>query len=149
MYFWLQISFYFPGPNDRANFAAVSPSTAGSVCSLAGKELTSTTLTSPGSGIVGIPRRGCERYNKKRAGTIEDWAIRSENVIMKEKIGNGSFGTVYKADYFGLIIFGIFDYFFLHFRYCCSKEIKYYQSWPWIVIGVQKWGTFHILFFTR
>ncbi|CAK5066769.1 unnamed protein product [Meloidogyne enterolobii] len=95
--------YNFISPSDRANFAAVSPSTAGSVCSLAGKELTSTALTSPGSGIVGIPRRGCERYNKKRGGTIEDWAIRSENVIMKEKIGNGSFGTVYKADYFGTV----------------------------------------------
>nr|ADF45513.1 protein kinase MAP3K [Meloidogyne incognita] len=100
-FFMDQMRIRSKSPSDRANFAAVSPSTAGSVCSLAGKELTST--TSPGSGIVGIPRRGCERYNKKRGGTIEDWAIRSENVIMKEKIGNGSFGTVYKADYFGTV----------------------------------------------
>lgn len=68
---------------------------------MTGKELINTTGQ---LGIVGIPRRGCERYNKKRGGTIEDWAIRSENVIIKEKIGNGSFGTVYKADYFGFII---------------------------------------------
>ena len=68
-----------------------SASNAGSVSSLAAKE-----------GGIGIPRRGCERYNRKRGGgTIEDWAIRHEDVQFKEKIGNGSFGTVYKADYFG------------------------------------------------
>uniref|UniRef100_A0A1I8BFI0 Raf homolog serine/threonine-protein kinase n=1 Tax=Meloidogyne hapla TaxID=6305 RepID=A0A1I8BFI0_MELHA len=102
-FFMDQMRLRSKSPSDRANLsAAVSPSTAGSVCSLAGKELIGTTGTA-GSGIVGIPRRGCERYNKKRGGTIEDWAIRSENVIMKEKIGNGSFGTVYKADYFGTV----------------------------------------------
>jgi hypothetical protein len=70
-------------------------SNAGSVSSLATRD--------GGSGGIGIPRRGCERYNRKRGGTIEDWAIRREDVILKEKIGNGSFGTVYKADYFGTV----------------------------------------------
>lgn len=46
-----------------------------------------------------ISRRGGERYNKKRP--IEDWAIKYEKVVFREKIGNGSFGTVWKADYFG------------------------------------------------
>ncbi|KAF7638156.1 hypothetical protein Mgra_00002381 [Meloidogyne graminicola] len=96
-----QLQLRSKSPSDRANQSStVSPSTAGSSCSLTGKELINTTGQ---LGIVGIPRRGCERYNKKRGGTIEDWAIRSENVIIKEKIGNGSFGTVYKADYFGTV----------------------------------------------
>jgi hypothetical protein len=78
--------------------AAIPSSNAGSVASLVNKD--------GGSGGIGIPRRGCERYNRRRAGgggTIEDWAIRHEDVIFKEKIGNGSFGTVWKADYFGTV----------------------------------------------
>nr|CAD56892.1 LIN-45 RAF [Meloidogyne artiellia] len=105
-FFMDQLRIRSKSPSDRANnlSAAVSPSTAGSVCSLAGKDVVGAAGTgTANSGIVGIPRRGCERYNKKRGGTIEDWAIRNENVILKEKIGNGSFGTVYKADYFGTV----------------------------------------------
>lgn len=49
-----------------------------------------------------ISRRGGERYNKKRP--IEDWAIKYEKVVFREKIGNGSFGTVWKADYFGTVL---------------------------------------------
>uniref|UniRef100_A0A915ESS2 Raf homolog serine/threonine-protein kinase n=1 Tax=Ditylenchus dipsaci TaxID=166011 RepID=A0A915ESS2_9BILA len=44
-------------------------------------------------------RRGGEKYNKRRS--IEDWEINNDKVIFKEQIGNGSFGTVYKAYYFG------------------------------------------------
>ncbi|KAI1715426.1 protein tyrosine kinase domain-containing protein [Ditylenchus destructor] len=44
-------------------------------------------------------RRGGEKYNKRRS--IEDWEIPNDQVTFKEQIGKGSFGTVYKADYFG------------------------------------------------
>lgn len=47
-----------------------------------------------------ITRRGGERFNRRRAA-VEDWEISHDKVIYKEQIGNGSFGTVYKAYYFG------------------------------------------------
>lgn len=85
--------------------AALPVPRVGSASSLVGKEMTATTPSAASAScgeIIGIPRRGCERYNKKRP-VIEDWAIRCEDVIFKEKIGSGSFGTVYKADYFGCV----------------------------------------------
>uniref|UniRef100_A0A183BPG0 Raf homolog serine/threonine-protein kinase n=1 Tax=Globodera pallida TaxID=36090 RepID=A0A183BPG0_GLOPA len=66
-------------------------SNAGSASSLSGKE----------GGLFGISRRGCIKYGRK--SNMEDWAIRHEDVLFREKIGNGSFGTVYKADYFGTV----------------------------------------------
>lgn len=47
-----------------------------------------------------MKRRNGERFNGRRAPQ-EDWEIGYDKVIFKEQIGNGSFGTVYKAYYFG------------------------------------------------
>lgn len=47
-----------------------------------------------------LSRRGGERYNKRR-GAVEDWEISYDKIVFKEQIGCGSFGTVYKAYYFG------------------------------------------------
>lgn len=56
-------------------------------------------MTVDGGGGRGFTRRGGEKYNKRRS--IEDWEISHDMVTFKEQIGNGSFGTVYKAHYFG------------------------------------------------
>jgi hypothetical protein len=47
-----------------------------------------------------LSRRGGERFNKRR-GAVEDWEISHDKIVFKEPIGCGSFGTVYKAYYFG------------------------------------------------
>jgi B-Raf proto-oncogene serine/threonine-protein kinase len=57
------------------------------------------TVEGGGAGSKEFTRRGGEKYNKRRS--IEDWEISYDKVIFKEQIGNGSFGTVYKAYYFG------------------------------------------------
>lgn len=90
----------------------------GSASSLAGKETGAGSTTGGSSGLIGISRRGCKKYGRK-CSNIEDWAIRHEDVIFKEKIGNGSFGTVFKADYFGL--FGFLFAVFYHF--CAFKGL--------------------------
>jgi hypothetical protein len=47
-----------------------------------------------------LKRQGGERFNKRR-GAVEDWEITADKIVFKEPIGCGSFGTVYKAYYFG------------------------------------------------
>ncbi|KAI6177550.1 Non-specific serine/threonine protein kinase [Aphelenchoides bicaudatus] len=47
-----------------------------------------------------LKRQGGERFNKRR-GAVEDWEISIDKIVFKEPIGCGSFGTVYKAYYFG------------------------------------------------
>nr|ADI24876.1 RAF [Bursaphelenchus xylophilus] len=77
-----------PGSNSAAKIES-----AGSAASL---------LTVEGGSRYEITRRGGERFNRRRA-TVEDWEISHDKVIFKEQIGNGSFGTVYKAYYFGAV----------------------------------------------
>ncbi|KAL3100362.1 hypothetical protein niasHS_001664 [Heterodera schachtii] len=87
--------------------ATALSSNAGSATSLAsrggegGGSGTGTPGASSGGGLFGISRRGCIKYGRK--SNMEDWAIKHCDVLFREKIGNGSFGTVYKAEYFGTV----------------------------------------------
>lgn len=65
-------------------------------------------------------RRGGEKYNKRRP--IEGWEISHKEVILKDQIGNGSFGTVYKAHYFGSFYFYKKYCFKLFLRSCGCKK---------------------------
>jgi hypothetical protein len=47
-----------------------------------------------------LNRRGGERFNKRRDAD-QDWVISMDKIKLNEEIGAGSFGTVYKAYYFG------------------------------------------------
>ena len=67
--------------------------------------MTLSDAASPSSSRFELARRGGERIKKYRA--VEDWEIPSSLITYSSEIGHGSFGTVYKAQYFGLQYFGL------------------------------------------
>lgn len=105
----------FLGPADNrsllTNTYNANNSRTNSKTDLAFTSLTPTFSSESGStkNISEFQRRGGEKYNKRRS--IEDWEISHDKVTFNEQIGHGSFGTVYKAHYFGMfnIIFGFYS----------------------------------------
>ncbi|GMT23378.1 hypothetical protein PFISCL1PPCAC_14675 [Pristionchus fissidentatus] len=54
---------------------------------------------SPGDRLESIPIRPRPSSNGKH----EDWEVDEKQVVLQCKVGSGSFGTVYRADYFGTV----------------------------------------------
>jgi len=102
---------------EQQRMRSKSPGDARSFNSSVGTSATSAALSSSTLAIVGSSgssqknentnslhslanRRGGERSKRR---SIEDWEINHDKVVFKEQIGAGSFGTVFKAIYFGIV----------------------------------------------
>jgi B-Raf proto-oncogene serine/threonine-protein kinase len=67
-----------------------------------------------------------QRMNK--APSMEDWEIPHTAVSVYRKIGSGSFGTVFKGDWFGELAFFSFGYF--GFDLCLCLFLQYVFTGP-------------------